>query len=65
MNSVTQFKNGIDCVAIPLNEPVPVWILPFVRYAEIINDNVAKFPLESIGLFRGNANNNSTNLISF
>ena len=26
MDSVTQFKNGIDCVAIPLNEPVPVWI---------------------------------------
>lgn len=65
MDTISQFKNGIDSIAIPLNEPVPEWILPFVRYSEIINDNVAKFPLESIGLYRGNANNNSTNLISF
>ena len=65
MDTVSQFKNGIDSIAIPLNEPVPGWVLPFIRYAEIINDNVAKFPLESIGLYRGNANNNSTNLISF
>lgn len=65
MNNVSQFKNGIDSIAIPLNEPVPAWVLPFVRYSEIINDNVAKFPLESIGLFRGNDTNNATNLISF
>ena len=65
MTNVSQFKNGIDSIAIPLNEPVPQWVLPFVRYAEIINDNVAKFPLESIGLYRGNATNNTSNLISF
>jgi hypothetical protein len=59
------FKAGIDAIAIPANEPVPGWILPFVRYAEIVNDNVGKFPLESIGLYRGNPNNNSTNIISF
>ena len=65
MDSVSQFKSGIDSIAIPLNEPVPKWVLPFVRYSEIINDNVAKFPLESIGIFRGNATNNTSNLIAF
>lgn len=59
------FNLGVDAVAIPINEPVPDWIKPFIRYAEIINDNVSKFPLESIGLYRGNANNNGTNIISF
>ena len=59
------YKNGIDSIGLPLNEPVPAWILPFVRYAEIINDNVAKFPLESVGIRRGNQHNNSTNIISF
>ena len=60
-----EFNIGIDAVAIPINEPVPEWVKPFIRYAEIINDNVSKFPLESIGLYRGNPNNNGTNIISF
>ena len=60
-----EFNIGIDAVAIPINEPVPDWVKPFIRYAEIINDNVSKFPLESIGLYRGNQNNNSTNIINF
>lgn len=59
------FKNGIDAIAIPMNENVPGWVLPFIRYAEIINDNVGKFPLESIGLHRGSPNNNTTNIVSF
>lgn len=59
------FSTGIDAIALPINEPVPGWVKPFIRYAEIINDNVSKFPLESIGLFRGNPNNNSTNIINF
>lgn len=59
------FADGIDAVAIPINEAVPEWVKPFIKYSEIINDNVSKFPLESIGLFRGTANNNSTNIISF
>ena len=60
-----EFANGISSVAIPLNEPVPGWILPFIEYATIINDNVSGFPIESIGLYRGSSNNNSTNIISF
>ena len=60
-----EFANGISSVAIPLNEPVPGWILPFIEYATIINDNVSGFPIESIGLYRGSSNNNSMNIISF
>lgn len=59
------FATGIDAIGIPANEPVPQWMLPFVRYEEIISDNVGNFPLESIGLKRGNANNNKSNLVRF
>ena len=59
------FKGVIDAIAIPLNESVPGWVLPFVRYTEIINDNVGKFPLESIGTYRGNPNNNISNIVDF
>lgn len=65
MNTNKYYAGGIDSIAIPMNEPVPDWILPFIRYAEIINDNVSKFPLESIGLYRGNPHNNSTNIVAF
>lgn len=60
-----EFANGISSIAIPLNEPVPGWILPFIEYQVIINDNISGFPIESIGLFRGAQTNNSTNMISF
>lgn len=59
------FATGIDAIGIPANEPVPQWMLPFVRYEEIISDNVGNFPLESIGLKRGNTNNNKSNLVRF
>lgn len=60
-----EFSTGIDAIAIPLNEPVPTWVLPFVNYDEIINNNLKGFPIESIGIFRGGSNNNSTNMIQF
>lgn len=60
-----EFSDGIGAIALPLNEPVPSWALPFIEYKEIINDNLSGFPIESIGLYRGNDNNNSTNIISF
>ena len=60
-----EYATGIDAVAIPLNEPVPTWILPFVNYDEIINNNLKGFPIESIGIYRGNATNNATNMIQF
>lgn len=60
-----EYATGIDAVAIPLNEPVPTWILPFVNYDEIINNNLKGFPIESIGIYRGSSTNNATNMIQF
>ena len=60
-----EFSTGIDCVALPLNEHVHGWVLPFIEYQVIINDNISGFPIESIGLFRGASTNNSTNMIKF
>lgn len=60
-----EYMTGISSIAIPLNEPVPGWILPFIEYEAIINDNISGFPIESIGLFRGSSKNNSTNMIQF
>lgn len=60
-----EFASGIDAVALPLNEPVPKWVLPFIRYEVIINDNISGFPLKSVGIFQGAETNNSTNIIKF
>lgn len=60
-----EFKTGISSIAIPVNEPVPGWVMPFIEYYEIINNNVSGFPLESIGIYRGTNKNNSTNMIQF
>lgn len=65
MTTDKAFASGIDTIAIPINEPVPKWVLPFVAYEEIINDNVGNFPLESIGLTRENPNNNRSTLVKF
>ena len=60
-----EYSTGITSMAIPVNEQVPEWLLPFIEYQIIINDNISGFPLESIGLKRGASTNNSTNIIRF
>ena len=60
-----EYSTGISAIGLPLNEPVPGWVLPFIEYAEIINNNISGFPIESIGLYRGSDKNNSTNMIRF
>ena len=61
----SKFFTGISSIAIPENEPIPGWILPFIEYWTIINDNVSGFPIEEICIKRGNSSNNSTNIINF
>ena len=60
-----EYEDGIDSIAIPINEPVPKWVIPFVSVAEIVNDSVKGFPIESIGVLRGGDTNNTTNIIHF
>lgn len=57
------YDTGIDVIALPLNESVPKWVLPFITYATIISDNLSLFPLESIGIYRGNKNNARSNIL--
>ena len=46
------FKGKIETVAVMMDNPVPKWIIPFINYSEIVHDNLAAFPLESVGLNR-------------
>ena len=48
--SMKQFKDGIDAMALPLNETIPEWLLDFIDYTEVINTNMKNFPLEQIGI---------------
>lgn len=58
-----EFNGSIEAVALPLNVEVPEWLLGFINYTTIINDNISGFPIESVGLYRGNSNNNYTNIV--
>lgn len=51
---IKQFSNGIDVIALPLNEQLPGWILEYVDFNKIINSNLKNFPLDSIGISKMN-----------
>ena len=57
------FTGGIDAIAIPKNVQTPNWITEFIDYTSIIHDNLNMFPLEPIGVYRMNNNNNITNIL--
>lgn len=65
MNKYKEFKAGIDVIAMPLNVEIPKWVLQYVDYNTIISNNLSGFPLEQIGLNRGNKTNNYTNIVNF
>lgn len=55
----------METIAFPIDAEVPDWILYFVNAAEIVNDNLKNFPLDSIGLSRlENSSVNYSNIIS-
>lgn len=45
-----EFKGSIDSIAIPFDKDIPDWIVPFIDYNTIIQDNLRAFPLESVGM---------------
>ena len=57
------FVGGIDVIAIPKNVKTPDWVMEFIDYTSIIHDNLNMFPLEPIGIYRMNNNNNMTNIL--
>lgn len=50
-------KPVIECVGLPTDVSTPEWLMPFIDYNGIINDNVGNFPFESINIPRMGANN--------
>lgn len=60
------YKGEITSISVPIDAEVPEWILNFVDYKDIINDNLKNFPLESIGITRFEKDKvNYTNVIRF
>lgn len=61
-----KFKGEITAVSLPLDADIPEWLLDYVDYGNIINDNIKNFPLESIGISRFDRDSvNYTNVIQF
>ena len=61
---IKEFELGITGFGLPMNEEIPKWVIPFIDYTSIINDNVKNFPFESIGISRfENSNVNYTNIL--
>lgn len=59
------FSKGINAYGIPQDTPVPKWILDYIDFYQIINDNIKNFPMDSIGLVgrAGNDNINHSNVL--
>ena len=58
------FKGKLECIALPKDLPVPEFLIPFIDYESIIDDNLTTFPIESVGLSSfGNKKPNYTNVI--
>lgn len=55
-----EFSRGITQYIIPYDVSIPEWVVEFIDYYQIINDNIKTFPLESVGLV-GKAINSSVN----
>ena len=45
-------KPVIECVGLPTDVETPEWLMDFIDYNGIINDNVGNFPFESININR-------------
>ena len=55
----------VKIIGFPVDVEIPDWVLEFVDYNTIINDNLKNFPLESIGLRRfDNDSVNFSNIIN-
>ena len=43
-------SNSIDAIAIPMDVNVPDWLMEFIDYDTLVNDNIGGFPYQSIGI---------------
>lgn len=61
--SKPEYKGEITSIAFPKEGIVPDWILEFANYQEIIMNSLKAFPLDTVGIFRGNDNNAYSNIV--
>lgn len=61
--SMKEFDPSITTIAVPNDVVVPNWLLKFIDYTSIINDNLTNFPLECIGIHKGKNTVNQTNIL--
>lgn len=61
--SQKEFAPTITTVAVPNDITAPAWLLKFIDYTQIINDNLKNFPLECIGIHKGKDSVNKTNIL--
>ena len=50
--AMDEFGGEIDAIAIPLDVILPEWLDVFIDYDSILQDNIAGFPFEAIGIKR-------------
>lgn len=53
----------INSIAVPLDGEIPKYLIQYIDYNTVINDNLSLFPVESIGIGKFNKSNNYTNII--
>lgn len=62
----SDFKGKIDSIAIPGDMPIPDWIIPFIDYTTIIQDNLRSFPLDELGMSKlSNKSVTYSNILEF
>lgn len=44
------FRGSIDSIAIPQDIEIPDWLVPFIDYTTILQDNLRNFPLDELGM---------------
>lgn len=59
-----EYNTEITAIAFLPDAQPETWIYEFIDYNTIINDNLCNFPIEEVGIFRGNPANNYTNIVS-
>ena len=59
-----KIKKTITSIAIPTDVQVPEWLVEFIDYTTIINNNLTNFPTESVNIVTmDNPNVNFTNIM--
>lgn len=57
------YNGKIDSIAIPLEVPVPEWVMELIDYKLIVNDNISGFPYDSVGIVKLSSDTNYSNIL--